>query len=80
MVLVGGIGYKIIAPSSKTVIAAGGRQVIVNTDGQDIPIGGCTIWRLNGKLSWKRQFNLSDGKKANDEKIKNSIVHFNPIK
>ena len=62
LVLIGGVGYKIVVPTSKTVIGKGGRQVIVNTEPPNIPLlgGGCSIWRMNMKtqMNWVKGFNL----------------------
>lgn len=67
LVLIGGIGYKIVAPTSKTVIEKGGKQVIVNTDPPSVPLlrGGCGIYRLKMDqiLKWEKGFNLDQPKK-----------------
>ncbi len=64
LVIMGGVGYKIVAPSNKTVIEKGGRQVVVNTESPKVPLGGCAIWRLTNKLYWESGYNLKDKKEA----------------
>lgn len=62
-VLMGGIGYKIVAPTSKTIVGQGGKVITVNTESPKVPIGGCALWRLNTKLYWEKPYNSSEIKK-----------------
>lgn len=60
LVSIGGIGFVIIRPTSKTVVSAGGRVINVNTESPQIPLGGCSVYRVNAKLFWERGFNMRD--------------------
>lgn len=62
LVLVGGIGYKIVAPTSKTVIGKGGKQIVLNTDKPQIPLGGCSIYKINVKGYWEKGFAINSPK------------------
>lgn len=62
LVVIGGVGYKIVAPTMKTVIGKGGKQVIVNTEKPSIPLGGCAIWRINVKSYWEKGFDTRGAK------------------
>ena len=63
LVLIGGIGYKIVAPTTKTIIGQGGRLITVNTEVPKVPLGGCAFWRLNTKFYWEKGMNTSELKK-----------------
>ena len=60
LVLIGGIGYRVVAPTSKTVVGQGGKVVNISTETPKVPLGGCAIWRLNTKLYWEKGFKLQD--------------------
>lgn len=63
LVIVGGVGYKIVAPTSKTIVSQGGKLITVNTEAPTLPLGGCSIYRLNMKIYWQKQFNTQGVKK-----------------
>ncbi len=68
LVVVGGVGYKIVAPTTKTVIGQGGKLTQLFTEPPSIPIlrGGCGIHKLNLETSikWAKGFNLQEAAKA----------------
>lgn len=54
-VLVGGLGYVIIRPTNKTVVGQGGRNYDITIAATPkVPLGGCSIWRVNANLFWER--------------------------
>lgn len=53
ILLLFGIGYKVVAPTYKTVVGQGGRVVTINQDTPKIPLVGCALWRLNAKVYWE---------------------------
>lgn len=62
LVLIGGVGYKLIAPTNKTVIGQGGKLITLNTEKPSFPLGGCSIYRVNLKAYWEKGFKLEDKK------------------
>lgn len=54
LVILGGVGYKITAPTTKTVVGNGGKVVYINNETPKVPLGGCALWRLNTKIYWEK--------------------------
>ena len=56
LIIMGGVGYKLVAPTSKTVVSNGGKLVTLNTSKPQIPLGGCSIYRINAKAYWEQEY------------------------
>lgn len=56
LIIMGGVGYKIVAPTSKTVVGKGGKVVNLNTSKPQIPLGGCSLYRINAKAYWEQEY------------------------
>ena len=54
------VGYKVVSPTSKTVVGKGGKVINLNTEKPSIPLGGCSISRLNAKMYWENGFKIQD--------------------
>lgn len=65
LVVIGGVGYKIVAPTTKTIVGQGGKVVNITTDAPRIPLGGCSAWRVNLKAYWEKGFKVDDTKPNN---------------
>lgn len=55
LVIIGGVGYKLVAPSSAVKVANGGKYTQIFTDKPEVPLGGCSVWRVGAKLFWQKE-------------------------
>lgn len=51
----GGVTYKLFfQPTTRTIVSDGGKIENVYNETPKVPIGGCSIYRLNLKLYWEK--------------------------
>ena len=56
LIIIGGVGYKIVAPTNNTVVGSGGRVVNISTTKPQVPLGGCSLWRVNARAYWEQEY------------------------
>ena len=75
LAVIGGITYKsFFAPTSRTVIGKGGKQVIINTDSPKIPLFSLGCSNLQAEAYWKKQRLFSQFKEKTDDKGTFNII------
>lgn len=53
IVLLTAVGFKVVQRTTKTTFMDGSKQVIVNKCEPEIPLIGCSIWKVKLKAIWQ---------------------------